>query len=101
MKPSHAQIVSGILQLVREMTSDWDLDLEDLGPDSKLVADFCFSSVDFVHLVASVEMRFGRKLRFEKLLIRDGAYRTELTVGELARFVDDEYDHEVGEPVPA
>ncbi|MBI4858871.1 MAG: acyl carrier protein [Candidatus Riflebacteria bacterium] len=101
MKPTHAQIVSGIVQLVREATADWDLDLEDLGPDSKLVADLCFSSVDFVHLVASVEMRYGRKLQFEKLLIRDGAYRTELTVGELAQFVDDEYDHESQGPRPA
>ena len=48
--------------------------------------------MDVVHLLASVEMRFGRKLGYEQLLVKNGTYRTELSIGELSRFVYEEYD---------
>lgn len=101
MKPAYDEIEAGILDAVREMTADWDLELDDLGPQSGLVADICFSSVDFLHLMAAVEMKFGKKLSYESLLIQDGGYRTELTVGELARFVHENYEQEEPGPVPA
>lgn len=83
------------------MTADWDLELEELGPQSALVEELCFSSVDFLHLMAAVEMKFGKKLSFESLLIQNGSYRTELKVGELAAFVEENFDKEQADPVSA
>jgi hypothetical protein len=51
--------------------------------------------------MAAVEMRFGKKLSFESLLIQNGQYRTELKVGELATFVEDNFDKEAADPVSA
>lgn len=83
------------------MTADWDLELDELGPQSALIEELCFSSVDFLHLMAAVEMRFGKKIAFEPLLVHNGAYRTELTIGELATFVEENFDKEPREPVSA
>lgn len=83
------------------MTADWDLELDELGPESALVEELCFSSVDFLHLMAAVEMRFGKKMSFESLLVQNGQYRQELKVGELATFVEENFDKEQADPVSA
>lgn len=101
MTPNHQEIENAILEIVKEMTADWDLELDELGADSALVEELCFSSVDFLHLMAAVEMRFGKKLSFESLLIQNGQYRTELKIGELAAFVEDNFDKEAADPVSA
>lgn len=99
MKPTAQQIENSIMEILKEMTEDWDLEMDELEPDAGLVEELCFSSVDFLHLMAAVEMKIGRKLNYEELLVEDGSYRTELTVRELARFVDEKYDQ--AEPVGA
>jgi acyl carrier protein len=101
MTPNPQEIESAILEIVKDMTADWDLELDQLGAESALVEELCFSSVDFLHLMAAVEMRFGKKLSFESLLIQNGAYRTELKVGELAGFVAENFDREQVDPVSA
>ncbi|MCA9778468.1 MAG: acyl carrier protein [Candidatus Eremiobacteraeota bacterium] len=99
MKPSAQEIENSIMEILKEMTEDWDLEMDELEPDAGLVEELCFSSVDFLHLMAAVEMKIGRKLNYEELLVEDGSYRTELTVRELAKFVDEKYDQ--AEPVGA
>jgi acyl carrier protein len=99
MKPNAQEIESSIMEIVKEMTEDWDLEMDDLEPEAGLVEELCFSSVDFLHLMAAVEMKIGRKLNYEELLVEGGSYRTELTVRELAKFVDEKYEQ--AEPVSA
>ena len=99
MKPTAQEIESSVMEIVKEMTEDWDLEMDDLEPDAGLVEELCFSSVDFLHLLAAVEMKIGRKLSYEELLVQDGSYRTELTVRQLAQFVDENYEQ--AEPVSA
>jgi acyl carrier protein len=78
-----------ITQLVAKTVDEWNLDLDgDLHADTRLAEDLCFSSVEMLHLLAAVDMRLSTRLPFDRLIIQDGAYRTELTLGELARFVD-------------
>ena len=101
MKPTVQQIETSIMEIVKEMTEDWDLEMDDLEPQAGLVEELCFSSVDFLHLMAAVEMKFGKKLSYESLLVEDGSYRTELTVHELAVFVDENYEQAEPGPVSA
>ncbi len=100
MKPDKSQIQNSILDILTEMTGDWDLD-EALTPASKLSADLGFSSVDLLELLAALDMRLGRKLRYELLLVHEGQFRTDLCVADLAGFVSENYDSVVsGSPVP-
>ena len=78
-----------IIRLIEEMTQDWDLDLEsDISLNEQLIADLSFSSVDFVQLFVNIEECFGKKLGFHDLLMQNGKYIDDLSVAQLATFVD-------------
>jgi acyl carrier protein len=82
-------IVERVAGILREMTSDWDLaDEQPIGRDTHLVADLAFESIDIVQLIVAIEETFGkRSLPFDKLLMADGRYVEDLSVGQVADFL--------------
>ena len=78
-----------VISVLEEVTSDWDLDLADgIGPNTRLMEDLGFESIDVVQLVVSLEQAFERKsLPFEKLFMKDGDYVPELTVDQVTGFL--------------
>ena len=97
MTPSKETIQTAILELLADMTSDWDLEEEELGGQTRLSADLGFSSVDMLELLASIDMKYKRKLRYDRLILQEGRYINELTVDHLAAFVHESFDeHEAG-----
>jgi acyl carrier protein len=59
-----------------------------IGPDTKLMSDLEFESIDVVQFVTAIEEQFGRRgLPFEELLMIDGRYVDELAVGDTAEFL--------------
>ncbi|MEO0509785.1 MAG: acyl carrier protein [Verrucomicrobiota bacterium] len=87
--------ISGILTTMLE---DMGIE-EEIETGSKLVEDLGFSSVDSLHIMASIDMELGKKLPYEKLVLRGGQYVSDLTVQELADFVYDTQDREDPEPM--
>ncbi len=81
------QIKSSILAILADMTQDWDLELDGIGPQTQLVADLSFASVDVISLVVALEEHFKRKLGFDQLLMRNGRYVDDLSVDEVVNFV--------------
>ncbi|MCB1994304.1 MAG: sulfotransferase [Burkholderiaceae bacterium] len=77
-----------IIGILGELTADWDLDLT-MGPDTTMVADIGFASIDFIQLVVAIENAYKRKLGFQDLLMRNGSYVSDLSVREFAVFVAD------------
>lgn len=75
--------------IINDMTSDWDTGFEGgVGPETRLIADLGFESIDVVQLVVAIEERFQRRdLPFEELLMEDGRYVDELRVGAIADFL--------------
>ena len=62
-------------------------------PHTKLVEDGQLSSLDFIELLARLEMHFRRRLPFDALMITScGQYRQELTIQELTTFVYEMFD---------
>ncbi len=100
MKPTQDEILAGIKEILAEMIEDWDLDLKTIGADTRLSADLGLSSIDALHLVAAIDMRFNRRLPYERLILKDGKYVEELTVGDLTRFVYDHFDFDASAPQP-
>lgn len=97
MTPSKETIETAILELLADMTSDWDLEQEELGGQTRLSADLGFSSVDMLELLAGIDMKYRRKLRYDRLILREGRYINELTVENLAVFVHENFDvHDAG-----
>ncbi|HEX4415798.1 MAG TPA: phosphopantetheine-binding protein [Lacipirellulaceae bacterium] len=83
------QYVQNTIEMLQELTSDWDTDLDaQIGPTTSIVNDLGFESLDVVYLVTAIEQRYGRRdLPFEQLLMVDGRYVDDLTVTQIAAFL--------------
>jgi acyl carrier protein len=77
------------IALLSEITRDWNTGLSGgITPQTALVSDLGFESLDVVHMVTAIEQRFGRRdLPFEDLLMTEGRYVDDLTVDDIARFL--------------
>jgi acyl carrier protein len=94
MKPARTEILAAVVTILEEITADWNLDVEAIGPETRLAADLAFSSVDIMELMATVDVRFGRKLPYDRLVVKDGKYVEDLSVGQLVAFVDAHFEAE-------
>lgn len=80
-----------VIAILSELTADWDdLGLNGgIGPDTSIVNDLGFESLDVVYMVTAIEDRYGRRdLPFENLLMTNGAYVADLTVKQIAQFLE-------------
>lgn len=83
------EVLSGVTQVVTEMVADWDLDQPaGITPDTRLMEDLEFESIDIVQLAVSLEQHFDQTgLPFEQLFMRDGDYVDDLTISQIADFL--------------
>lgn len=80
-------ILSTVSATLESLVQDWDLETA-IRPGTKLVADLGFESIDLIQMVAALEQEFGRpNLPFAELLIVEGRYVDDLTVGQIADFL--------------
>lgn len=74
---------------IADFVADWDTELE--GPierDTQLLEDLGFESIDIIQLVVAIEEAFGtRKLPFEQVLMDNGRYVDDVSVGAIADFL--------------
>lgn len=84
-KHDRDEICADVVAILRDMIADWGTDVGDgIVPDTDIIADLGFVSVDVIQFIVAIENRFKRRdLAFEKLLMRDGAYVDVLRVGEV------------------
>jgi acyl carrier protein len=82
-------VLQDLVTLIGDMTDDWETGFTGgLGPETRLMADLGFESIDVVHLIIAIEEHYKREdLEFEKLLMHEGRYVDDLTVRELADFL--------------
>lgn len=97
MNPTREQIRADIEGILQEMISSWGVD-DGIGAGTKVVADLGFSSIDLIHLMASIEMRFHRKLPYDEIIMKDGQYAEDVSVDELVDFVARNIDRPVPGP---
>ena len=83
------EIVSRVSAVLVDMTGDWDLDFDgEINRDTRLIGDLAFESIDIVQFVVAIEGEFQKRgIPFEKLLMIDGRYVDDLTVGDIADFL--------------
>ena len=88
-------IMNGIVELLEDMIMDWDTEYEGaIGPDTRLVVDLGFESIDIVQLIVALEERFLCKgLPYEELLMADGRYVDEIRVAEAVSFLHQYLNH--------
>lgn len=70
-----------------EFVEDWGLDTE-ITESTSLVNDLEFDSIDVIQFVVAMENAFqSRKIGFQDLLMQDGRYVDDLTVGQIEAFL--------------
>lgn len=84
------QILTNLVEILEEITQDWDTELSGkIGPDTSLMYDLTFESIDVVMLIVAIEDRFKKSgLPFDELLMTDGRYVDDLHVSEVVGFLD-------------
>lgn len=84
-----AAVLKEVLAILGDMTADWDTGFQgQIGPDTLLVGDLGFESIDVVQLAIGIEEHFGQPgLPFEKMLMAGGAYVDDLRVAQVVDFL--------------
>jgi acyl carrier protein len=85
-------ILNNIISILKDITCDCDMEFNaPLGPDTKLISELAFGSIDVVQFVVAIEECFKRrKLPFEELVMIDGRYVDEIKVSAVVEFL---YQH--------
>ncbi len=78
-----------LIELLKDFTQDWDGEFEgEMGRDTRLLADLGFESIDIIQLVVAIQEDIvKRKLSFDQLLMRDGRYVDDLSIGQIADYL--------------
>ena len=95
MQVTETKIQSNLIEILKDMTKEWDLDLNEIDANTKLVADLSFASIDIIQLVVSIEEHYKQKLGFNELLMKEGKYIDDLSVDNLASFVSRKLNGEI------
>ncbi len=88
-----AQLSAGIsvklVKLLEDFTQDWDHEMGGkMNRDTKLAHDLSFESIDIIQLVVAIEEDVTqRKMPFDQLLMKDGRYVDDLSVGQISDFL--------------
>ena len=78
-----------LITLLEDFTQDWDHDGDvGMSADTRLLADLGFESVDIIQLTVAIEEDFKLfRTPFDKLLMKDGRYVDDLSIGQIAAFL--------------
>src|SRR5580658_1065392 len=87
MRPSRQEILEYLLQKMGELTEDWDYP-DPVGPESKLFTGLGFESLDAVVLCTAIQEHYQTPMPFAELLAEIGQQQRDLSIDELANFVN-------------
>jgi acyl carrier protein len=91
-KATPTDISHVVNDLLYQIVNTWQLEVQ-VTPNTYLVRDLQFTSMDTVDLLAVIEDHFNTILPFDRLLMApDGSQRTDLSVSELVGFLCDHSD---------
>ena len=91
-----------VIAIVQDLVQDWGLD-DSITPnaDTLLADELLFTSVDIIQLCVALEECYGRRFAFHDLLMRNGSYIGDLSLGQLAASVDAQLGTPADAPLPA
>jgi len=87
MKSRRQEILEYLLQKMEELTQDWDY-ADPVRPESLLFTELGFESLDAVVLCTAIQEHYLTPMPFAELLSDIGREQRDLSIDELADFVD-------------
>lgn len=89
--PDRRHITAYVLQLLQELSRDWEYSKEITG-ETGLFADLGFESLDAVVLGTAIQEHYQRMMPFAELLADVGRAGRDLSLGELVTFISTHLD---------
>lgn len=82
-------LVQPLIALLQDFTQDWDHSFDgEMGRSTRLFADLGFESIDIIQLAVAIQEEVVKKrVSFDKLLMKDGRYVDDLSIGQIADFL--------------
>jgi acyl carrier protein len=82
-------ILFDLVLIIEDITRDWELSFSGgITPQTDLILDLTFQSIDVVQLMVAIEEKWGRRnLQFEKFFMVDGQHVDELRVKQIVDFL--------------
>jgi phosphopantetheinyl transferase (holo-ACP synthase)/acyl carrier protein len=87
MRPSRQEVLDYLLHKMSELTQDWDY-LDPVRPESLLFTELGFESLDAVVLCTAIQEHYQTPMPFAELLAEIGQQQRDLSIDELADFVN-------------
>jgi acyl carrier protein len=87
MKQTRQEALDYVLQMVQGLCQDWDY-ADPVGPDSLLFTGLGLESLDAVVLGTAIQDHYRIQMPFAELLADIGEKRRDLSIAELADFVN-------------
>ena len=86
MNPASDRYLEKLAALLKDFTQDWDsASDEPIRRDTMLFADLGFESIDIIQLIVAIQEEVARRnVPFDTLLMKDGRYVDDLSVGQIA-----------------
>jgi len=100
MKPARQETLDYVLQMVQGLCQDWDY-ADPVSPDSLLFTGLGLESLDAVVLGTAIQEHYRVQMPFAELLADIGEKRRDLSIAELAEFVDQHLNAAIAEPQTA
>lgn len=89
MSTASDALLAPLIALLEDFTQDWDHSFEgEMGRSTRLFADLGFESIDIIQLAVAIQEEVVKKrVSFDKLLMKDGRYVDDLSIGQIADFL--------------
>lgn len=89
MSTASDALVPLLIALLQDFTQDWDHSFEGtMSRSTRLFADLGFESIDIIQLAVAIQEEVVKKrVSFDKLLMKDGRYVDDLSIGQIADFL--------------
>ena len=88
MQAPRQTVEQSVIAIVEDLTQDWGLETDRIDGSTLLVDQLDFASVDIIQLCVALEQFYDRKLGFPELLLVDGRYVNDLSIAQIAAFVE-------------
>lgn len=86
---SQDRYLQPLIALLEDFTQDWDSASDaPITRETKLFADLGFESIDIIQLIVAMQEEVvKRNMPFDSLLMKEGRYVDDLSVGQIADYL--------------
>lgn len=86
MNSASERYLQQLSALLKDFTQDWDSATDDpITRETRLFADLGFESIDIIQLIVAIQEEVvKRNVPFDSLLMKEGRYVDDLSVGQIA-----------------